>query len=70
MPQIVQEHNLEKGDLYQEIFLEIGRNNIKNIVQGEDTHILTILLDLMGIGCLNENELQDNTGGERIKGRH
>jgi hypothetical protein len=57
VPAIVQEHNLEKGDLYQEIFLEIGKNNIKNIIQGEETHILRILIDLMGIGCLNENEL-------------
>ena len=70
IPEIIKNHDLEKGDQYQEIFLELGRNNIRNIVNNGDKQVLEILLDLMGIGCLNDDQLQDETGGERIKGRY
>jgi hypothetical protein len=48
----------------------MGRNNIKTIVETGDQQVVSILLDLMGIGCLNDDQLEDNSSGERIKGRY
>jgi hypothetical protein len=36
--------------MYQDIFIEIGKNNIKTIVESDETQILLILVELMGIG--------------------
>jgi hypothetical protein len=54
VPQIIQENNREKGEMYQDIFLEIGKNNVKTIVESNDKQILSILLDLMSIGTPEE----------------
>ena len=40
--------------MYQDIFLEIGKNNIKQIVESGDKQILQILLDFMSIGSTEE----------------
>lgn len=46
--------------MYQDIFFEIGKNNIKKIVESGDKQILSILLDLMSI----------NSGDEMIRARY
>ncbi len=69
IPQIVQENNKEKGEMYQDIFLEIAKNNVKNIIEGNDIQILTILLDLMGIGCQEHDDVEESLN-EKIRGRY
>ena len=70
VPEIMESKNVEKGEAYQEIFLEIGKGNIKTIIQDNETQILVILLDLMGMGCMKEDELSDENYSLRIPGRH
>ena len=50
VPQVIEENNKEKGEMYQDIFLEIGKNNIKSMVESGNKNILEILLKLMSIG--------------------
>jgi hypothetical protein len=36
VPQVIEENNKDKGEMYQDIFIEIGKNNIKTIVESND----------------------------------
>ena len=65
MPRIVHEENLETGEFYQDIFIEIGRVNMKQIIESEssDQLILNNLLNLMTIGHQNQSS-------ERIRARY
>tara|TARA_B110000285_G_C15115029_1_gene613543 strand:+ start:473 stop:823 length:351 start_codon:yes stop_codon:yes gene_type:complete len=69
VPKIMQDEDTEKGNSYQDIFLEIGKSNVKEIIQNGEIEILAILLDLMGMGCLKEDQIIEN-GSLRIAGRH
>ena len=57
MPKIVEEQDDDLGNLYQEIFIEIGRTNLKDIIESDSDNqlILNILLELMTIGYGPEN---------------
>lgn len=69
VPKIIEEGDSEKGNSYQDIFLEIGRSNVKEIIQNGEIEILAILLDLMGMGCMKEDQITDSDS-LRIAGRH
>ena len=60
VPQIIQLGDVDKGDAYQEIFIEIGKGNIETIVQNCELEILNILLELMGMGCIKEDQLSES----------
>lgn len=55
--------------MYQDIFIEIGKTNVKSIIDCQETQILDILLDLMGIGCQESNVIEE-TFQEKIRGRY
>lgn len=56
VPLIIENKDIETAERYQDIFVEVGRKNIKALVDSDsqDNLILNILLELMEIGCRDE----------------
>jgi hypothetical protein len=70
VPKIIESGDKELGEMYQEIFIEVGRHNISKIIDSPqpDLTVLLILLDLMGMNTLELNNLS-HYEGDKIKGR-
>mmetsp|Transcript_4399 Transcript_4399/g.7464 ORF Transcript_4399/g.7464 Transcript_4399/m.7464 type:complete len:343 (-) Transcript_4399:2119-3147(-) len=69
VPKILASKDIEMGEIYQDIFLQIGRQNITSIIANNEMSVPLILLDLMGMGCSELSEI-DCGESERIKGRY
>jgi len=52
---IVEEENVEKAEMFQDMFLELGKISIYQIVEEENMDILNDLLRLMGVGMKQPN---------------
>lgn len=66
--QVISKGDLQVGELFQELFLEIGRSHMKDVVESDsaDHTILSILLRLMMMGYDPDPSIVQ----ERIKARH
>jgi hypothetical protein len=65
---ILERGDLEIGELYQDLFIEIGRGNLKQMIEGEqnDQLVAQILLKLMMMGYNQDVTLHQ----ERIRARY
>ena len=68
VPAIIQANDVESAELYQDIFLEFGKNNVKKLIEQDFDNqvILNILVDLMGVGYDEDCQIYQN----RIRARY